>query len=90
MIDWDKFKRVPLGTRVRGNETLAAEVSIIRERIGKEGVLTGHAFEFAGGAGYANACVVYFFDSPQDWQFIPTQLDYLIDGRWLSYDELMA
>lgn len=89
-IDWKLVeKTLPPGLLIRGSESLKDCIQpLIRARIGKEGMLLRYGIEWT--SPYVDAPIVQFFDDPREWNFEPGDLEYLIDGQWLTFDEAMA
>jgi hypothetical protein len=98
-IDWPiTEEKLPPGLRVRGSDSLATykdegifnSEAIIRGRVGKEGILIRYGIESSWNLGHLDAIIVQFFDDPREWNFGPRDLDYLIDGQWLTFEQVMS
>jgi hypothetical protein len=91
-IDWKTVEQtLPPGLLIRGSESLKDCIqSVIRSRIGKEGLLLRYGVEWA--SPYVDATIVQFFDDPREWNFEPFDLEYSFDkGKtWLTFDQAMA
>lgn len=98
MIDWDRFaRRVRVGTRVQGNCSIAMQFRdgphddwYSPEK--KEGILIRHYREIWNWTflKIVDEIVIQFEDSLRERSIPPEYLLYLIDGRWLSYTQLMG
>lgn len=91
-IDWDKFtERAPSGTRIRSTDYDPLEDDLeINE--GDEGVITRHKRKNGDAAirEYGRNQLYCKFNHLEDeWPMHPTCIEYLIDGRWLTFDEVM-
>lgn len=97
-INWQlaQEKLIP-GLRVRGGEALSdyddsdsifSIGNLIRARVGKEGILIRYGIESLD-SNYLDASIVLFFDDPREWNFEASELEYFIDNRWQTFDEVM-
>jgi hypothetical protein len=92
-IDWERFAAcVPAGTRIRSVDYDPLDDGLeINE--GDEGVVTRHRREINDPAareyGY-NQLYCKFDHLEDEWPMHQTSIEYFIDGRYQSFDELMT
>lgn len=98
-IDWDLFsKRVPVGTRVRmGVDTVPNPEDLILDEIDGiimrfEDIEEGENQDFPESACEAEVFFILWvqpFNLMDEWWLNPIFSDYLIDGTWLSFAQIM-